>query len=348
MRLSRLAGNSFAILLIAAGAAGGTTNSAPERLSGPVGHDNLAVYFVHAASKAGPVPLTLQEALAQGVVRVSETGEVNTLAIENFGDQSVFVQAGDVVKGGRQDRTLTVSLVLPPKSGRIPIASFCVEHGRWSARNTEDPTKFSASAAAVPSREMKLAMQAAMPSAPGNGGVETGARQQKVWDDVRIAQQRLAAATGADVRSPQSATSLQLALENKKLAEMRAAYIAALKPAGEADDDIVGFVFAVNGKLNSAEVTSSNGLFRKMWPKLLDASATEAISHRNDSKDEGTKDSAPSIAAVAAFLSASNAAQPSDRPLNFGVDRITRESDKTVMFETALAGGWVHRSYLSK
>ena len=233
MRLSTLAGNSFAVLLtsalLAAGIAGATPNSEPVRLTGPLSHDNLAVYFVHGTSKAGPVPLTLQEALAQGAVQVSETGNVNTLAIENLGDQAVFVQAGDVVKGGRQDRTLTVSLLLPPKSGRIPIASFCVEHGRWSARNAEDPTKFSASAAAVPSREMKLAMQAPMPVAAGYGGANTGVRQQKVWDGVKLAQERLAAATGADVRSPQSASSLQLALENEKLAALRKAYVAALQ-----------------------------------------------------------------------------------------------------------------------
>ena len=168
MRLSALAGNAFAVLLMsvvsAAGIAGATPNSEPVRLTGPLSHDNLAVYFVHGASKAGPVPLTLQDALAQGSVRLSETGNVNTLAIENLGDQAVFAQAGDVVKGGRQDRTLTVSLLLPPKSGRVPIASFCVEHGRWSARGAEDARSFSASAAAVPSREMKLAMQAPMPA----------------------------------------------------------------------------------------------------------------------------------------------------------------------------------------
>ena len=71
MRLSTLAGNSFAVLLMsvvsAAGIAGATPNSEPVRLTGPLSHDNLAVYFVHGASKAGPVPLTLQEALAQGV-----------------------------------------------------------------------------------------------------------------------------------------------------------------------------------------------------------------------------------------------------------------------------------------
>jgi len=200
----------------------------------------------------------------------------------------------------------------------------------------------------VPSREMKLAMQAAMPPSPDHDGSDTGARQQKVWDGVQAAQQRLAAATGADVRSPQSATSLQLALENKKLADAREAYVAALKAAGEADDDIVGYVFAVNGKLNSAEVYESNGLFRKMWPKLLDASAIEAISHRNDAKDNDIKNLAPPIPAVTAFLNAADEAKPSETPLNFGVRRVTRENDKAVLFETALAGGWVHRSYLSK
>jgi len=339
MRLSTLVGNSFAILLMAAGAASAALNSAPGPMSGPVSHDNLAVYFVHGPSKAGPVPLTLQEALTQDAVRVSETGNVNALAIENFGEQTVFVQAGDVVKGGRQDRTLTVSLLLPPKSGRIPIASFCVEHGRWSARGTEDARSFSSSAAAVPSREMKLAMQAAMPPSPGTGGSDTGARQQKVWDSVQHAQQKLTAATGVDVRAPASASSLQLALENEKLADARKAYVAAFKAA----DDIVGYVFAVNGKLNSAEVYESNGLFRKMWPKLLDASAIEAISHRNDAKDQ-----APPIPAVTAFLSAVDSAKPSETPLNFGVRRVTRENDKAVPFETALADGWVHRSYLSK
>src|SRR5450755_4384244 len=348
MRLSTLAGNSFAILLMAAGAASAALNSAPGPMSGPVSHDNLAVYFVHGPSKAGPVPLTLQEALTQGAVRVSETGNVNALAIENFGEQTVFVQAGDVVKGGRQDRTLTVSLLLPPKSGRIPIASFCVEHGRWSARGTEDARSFSSSAAAVPSREMKLAMQAAMPPSPGTGGSDTGARQQKVWDSVQHAQQKLTAATGVDVRAPASASSLQLALENEKLADARKAYVAALKAAGEAADDIVGYVFAVNGKLNSAEVYESNGLFRKMWPKLQDAGAIEAISHRNDAKDNDIKNLAPPIPAVTAFLNAADEAKPSETPLNFGVRRVTRENDKAVLFETALAGGWVHRSYLSK
>ena len=72
------------------------------------------------ADANGPVPLTLDEALGNGSVKVVETGEVNELKIENTGGEPVFIQSGDIVKGGRQDRTLTTSLILPPHSGEIP------------------------------------------------------------------------------------------------------------------------------------------------------------------------------------------------------------------------------------
>ena len=87
------------------------------RVSGPHTHENLAVYFIHGASTPGPVPLTLQEALDKGSVRVLETGTVNELKIENTGEEEVFIQSGDIVKGGKQDRVLRMSFVLPPKSG---------------------------------------------------------------------------------------------------------------------------------------------------------------------------------------------------------------------------------------
>ena len=185
-------------------------------------------------------------------------------------------------------------------------------------------------------------MQAPLPAAPA--GENVGLRQRQVWANVAAAQKRLAAATGEDVRAKASESSLQLAMENKKLAAMRKAYVDALKAAGEAGDDIVGYAFAVNGKLNSAEVYESNGLFRKMWRKLLEASATEAISQRNDAKD-----AAPPITAVTAFLDAADAAKAEQKPLSFGLSRTVRESDKEVMFETSpAAGGFVHRSYLAK
>src|SRR5262249_20810658 len=159
-------------------------------------------------------------------------------------------------KGGRQDRVLTVSFVLPRKSGEVPIASYCVEHGRWSARGTENPKEFAGSYNSLPSREAKLAMMAPPPAAPegqlsgasGNGAYavdETGRRQRAMWDEVAKTQYKLAAGVNEPVASPASATSLELSLENEKLKELRTEYAAALEDKA-AGDDIVGFVFAVN------------------------------------------------------------------------------------------------------
>src|SRR5262245_344382 len=253
MRRSFFAAVSLSPLLLLAlvGLGRAQAPDAP-RVSGPFAHANLAVYFIHGRSTPGKVPLSLDEAMARGIAKVRETSNVNELEIENLGNDEVFVQAGDIVKGGQQDRTLMVSLVLPPKSGRIPIASFCVEEGRWSARGREDAKSFATSSASVPSRELKLAMKAPKPAPapaptaggnlPGsarplsNAGVsETSLRQREVWDEVAKAQSKLSGNVGARVQSSQSASSLQLALENDRLLGAQKDYLATLKPAGEAD-----------------------------------------------------------------------------------------------------------------
>jgi hypothetical protein len=331
---------SLALGLSGAGASSGY------RISDAVVHGNLAIYFVRAESVGGPVPLTLQEAMAKGAVRVHETGNVNELAIENLGEQEIFVQSGDIVKGGKQDRALVASLILPPRSGRVPLASFCVEQGRWSPRGKEDAATFSSADAAVPSREAKLAMKAPQASAgaPRPAAAETGERQQQVWRSVERTQAKLAGSVGQPVAAPASSSSLQLALENRKLKETQAAYIKALKAAGEQDADTVGHVFAVNGRLNSADVYPSNGLFRKMWPKLLSASVTEAIGEQG-----ATAGALPAAATVLAFLEAAEAGKATSKDLNQSVRQETRESDATVSFATQRSsGGWVHRNYIAK
>jgi ARG and Rhodanese-Phosphatase-superfamily-associated Protein domain len=341
---------ALASMLTMAGAA----TAAPDavRLSGPFVHDNLAIYLVHGVSREGPVPLTLAEALSDHLAEVRETGSVNSLQIENLSDRPIFVQAGDIVKGGRQDRTLAVSLLLPPQSGLVPIASFCVESGRWTARGGESGQAFASAASAVPSLAMKLAMQSPLDAAaapeprPDRHGWhaegETFRRQERVWNDVAAMQAELSAGAGTDVRAKRSASSLQLALENQKLAKLRAAYSDALIGAGGRDDDIVGYVFAVNGRINSGDVYMSHALFREMWPKMLAAAATEAIGHR-----AGAAGKPPSIAAVRDFMAAAAAGKMSERDLALGMRRVMHASDTAYLIEADFKGNFVHRSYLA-
>src|SRR5215208_5420126 len=109
------------------------------KLSGPYTHGNLTVFLVHGPDKLKNREfLTLEEAMAKKVAVVHETSNVNELAIENSGDTDVYVQSGDIVKGGKQDRTIAMDFIVPAKSGKLPIGSFCVEHGRWQQRGAED------------------------------------------------------------------------------------------------------------------------------------------------------------------------------------------------------------------
>lgn len=319
------------------------------RISEPKTHENLTVYFIHGKGTDGPVPLTLAEAIEKGSVKVLETGEVNELKIENTGREAVFIQAGDIVKGGRQDRALTASLILPPRSGEVPVASFCVEHGRWSGRGMEDSATFASAAEAIPSREAKLAMRAPMAvasaeQAQGQAGDQVYERQRQVWDSVSKMQSKLSSGARTQVASPASETSLQLALENKKLNELRAAYVAQLQSAGEGQSDIIGYAFAVNGKLNSADVYASNGLFRKMWPKQLQAAATEAIGENG-----GKIEAPPAARAVKAFLDEAKRGAAKSKILGAKNKLETRDSAGAVYFAAQPAnGGAVHENYLAK
>jgi hypothetical protein len=330
------------------------------RITGPHVHENLAVYFVHGSSAEGPVPLTLQEALAKDTVQVVETGQVNELQIENSGSEPVFIQSGDIVKGGKQDRVLTASLLLPPHSGRVGIASFCVEQGRWSARGAEDQAKFSSAREAMPSISALLAMAAPPPPAPtteeragpqpaqriAREPDDVAGKQRKVWEEVADTQSKLEKRLNTPVASPLSGSSLQLALENSTLRQAREAYLTALQPAAGEASDIVGFVVAINGRMRAGSVYPSNALFRKMWDKQLAAVVTAAI---GDKAAVASAPAAPAPPQAVEFLAQAEKGRAYERALPAGMRQETRDAEGTLYNEARAAdGNWIHRSYLAK
>ena len=132
------------LLLCSCGVATDDGMSTDARLSGPYTHDNLSVYFIHSDQDVDNEPLLiLAEALEKDLLVVHETGNVGELAVENLCDYPVFIQAGDIVKGGRQDRVLAYDLIVYPDDGVTPIPSYCVEQGRWSRRGGESDAEFS-------------------------------------------------------------------------------------------------------------------------------------------------------------------------------------------------------------
>jgi hypothetical protein len=342
------------------------------RLSGPYSHKNLAIFLIHGADAGSPAaPLTLKEAMEQKKVVVHETGEVNQLAIENVSNEEVFVQSGDIVKGGQQDRVLAIDLIVPARSGKIPIESFCVEQGRWARRGDEVATAFSASEKMLNTKELKIA-------------AKHRASQEEVWQNVAKSQDKMSAgviamspaamqrlpadAIGAagrvnqqaaggggqqaeaydfSVASSASRSSLQLALENKTLNETAGDYLKQLSPIINNKTDVIGYAFAINGQLNSADVYSSHALFKKLWPKLLEANVTEAIGEFEKDQPLGTV----TADEVKAFLNDPVAGKAEMKNLTARVTTVKRETLKNLFFETRdrkRSNAWVHRNYIAK
>jgi hypothetical protein len=304
------------------------------RLSGPYTHKNLSIFLIHSKTTTRTRSfLTLQEALEQKKVVVYETQSVNELAIENLSSEDVYVQSGDIVKGGQQDRMMAVDFIVPPKSGRMPIAAFCVEHGRWSGRGNERAGVFNSSSDVVATREIKLA-------------AKSSNSQGAVWENVRIAQDKLSENVGTRVNSTVSASSLQLAVENTRVRETADSYIKVLTSIVARHDDVIGYVFAINGNVNSADVYSSNSLFKKLWPKLLKANAVEAIAKL---QKQAFKPASAENAKT--FLNDAEKPRPTEKEVTARVRVVTREDDKNVFFETqddSQKGAWVHRNYIKK
>ena len=304
----------------------------PEKITGPTTHDNLAVYLIHGADRVkGKTYLTLQEALAQKKAIVRETGNVNQLVVENTSaDADIYIQAGDIVKGGKQDRALGTDLILESKS-KTPIASFCVEQGRWTKRGKESSEQFGAAADQVASKELKLA-------------VKQKKAQGEVWKSVAEAQSKLSGKLGAPVAARESTSSLQLTLENKKVKASTASYIAALGTMIDGAPDAIGFSFAVNGRISSTDIYGSHELFKKMWPKLLKSAAIEAVAEA----EKGQTFESPSSEKVEAAIADAETGTASEEKLTARVKSVTRESKANVLFETHDKDAMVHRNYVAK
>ena len=304
-------------------------------LSGPYTHENLTVFLIHgSATSAGSHFLSLEEAMARKVVIVHETREVNELAVENISrTEEVFIQAGDIVKGGQQDRVLAVDLIVPARSGRIPVDAFCVEHGRWSGRGEEPMAAFTISEQ-MATKELKMAAKQAR-------------SQAEVWAKVDEAQVKLSASTNANVRAHASASSYQLSLENERVRESADAYIRALSGIVEGKQDVIGYAFAVNGRVSGADVYASAPLTRKLWPKLLKASAVEAVA------ELPTYDGATSASAsgAASIFADAESGRETEREVTRRTRMVKREGERGVFFETRdmeSGGAWFHRNYLAK
>jgi hypothetical protein len=208
-----------------------------------------------------------------------------------------------------------------------------VESGRWHARGSETAGAFASSEQQLVGKALKLA-------------AKQKNDQGEVWKNVAAVQDKLTTNLGTSVNSPQSASSLQLSLENQKVNATVADYMRVLLPIVEKKNDVIGFAFAINGIVNSAEIYASHDLFLKMWPKNLKSSAVEAVSELTQGKS--FKPATPAM--VSASLKDAEKGKRSEKTVSSRVHIVKNESEQNLLFETQDQDTkeWIHKSYIQK
>ena len=230
------------------------------KLGDAVHHRNLAVFPLYAPSDASPDYLTLDEALATGLARVtevSEAGRVPELLFENAADRSVLLVDGEELIGARQNRILNLSVLVGAKSS-VVIPVSCVESGRWryESRNFRSGhVHMYAEARAEKTQDVSRSLR------------ESGSRrgdQGRVWDNIERKQRSM---------NVDSSTSSM-----HDIYEQRQGDLARYQSAFDAKAGQVGAVFAINRRVRGLELFDAASTFAKFMQKILGSYALDAVS----------------------------------------------------------------------
>ncbi len=302
-------------------------------LSGPFVHGSLALFALSGEATDAREFLSLDQGLGAGTVVMAEKGtadgrdaaQVNELVLENRSDRWLFLQAGDVVKGGKQDRVVAQDLVVPPHAAPQPLAAFCVEHGRWQAEGDyrgRGEILFTSNTALVNGPELKRAIQA-----EGD--------QQRVWAEVAQVNQDIELQGSAGGMFMPSATgTYNSVLSNKEVVGRRDAAVHALLDRVLEGGRAVGMAVAIGERVVGVETYASPGLFRAMARKLVESYALDAVL----AERPGAATPPPTGAeAVRAFLA--------EAGKGAGKDEALRGSMRRRVLETSIIMGYEYRVF---
>jgi hypothetical protein len=277
----------------------------------PVSYKNLTIFPVRGSDLAGSEAyITLDEGTKTGSVVITEKGtqsagrgivhpnaanrsaavqqqsvsysssgaSVNELALVNRSGKKLLLLAGEVVVGGKQDR------VIPPVSVPVALNVFCVEHGRWTPRNTSYSGGGSGSARgtvapmeapAPDGGPAKFSSLGAVAHPKLRGAAQDKKAQGEVWKEVSENNARLGTANSTD--------TYQEVYASKKVVAQVDDYVRTLERE-VLQPGVVGVVVARNGRAVWADVFASQRLFASYWPKLLKSYIVDAIGDYKDDK----------------------------------------------------------------
>jgi len=224
---------------------------------------NLQIFGLRCPEGNGLDYMTLDEALLDKVLDVTEVnegGQVPAIRVANRSERMVFLMAGELLVGCKQDRVLNTSMMVPSKSEMaIPVS--CVEMGRWGYRSrkfSSGQTSSHAYLRAILSKETSARYKAK--SAPGSD-------QRAVWAEVARKMGKMGS------RSSSGALQDMFRDYGDKLDQVVRSI-----PSPEGCN---GVAFAINGKILGVDLFDKPSTLNKLWPKLIKSYAMDALEYGN-------------------------------------------------------------------
>ena len=238
---------------------------ADTRIGEPQQYRNLAVFPLFTTGRASRGYWTLDQALAKGLLRISEKGEgsVPELLAENLSKEPVFLMAGEIVTGGKQNRVVSQDILLAPRSGPVGLGVFCVEQGRW----TQQTRYFGVE------KEMAHAALRQNLNAPT-------VSQSGVWGEVA----RKADAVAATV--PNETHYLGKIYEAGEVKRDLDEYTRAIVWKQDAN----GMAVMIGGRVAGVEIFGDSETFARLRDKLLRSYAVDAIEFTDSTKPAMVRD----------------------------------------------------------
>jgi hypothetical protein len=240
------------------------------RIGDPKSFENLTVFPILSKRQVDPGPLrTLASALADGSAAVRERGAedgsghdaatVAQLVIENRGPTPIYVLAGTVVKGGKQDRQIGQDFVIPGKK-TARVDAFCVEQGRWNAaREGADTGGEFAHAGVLATSKVRAAGQ-------------YKSDQSQVWAEVAKVNEKNQKEAGTGTLFA-TLDDEEIKKRTSRLAEQARGHLA----GGDRPNDVVGIAYAVDGHIRGVRWFAHKNVFGLFEAMLVESAALEAV-----------------------------------------------------------------------
>jgi hypothetical protein len=306
-------------------------NGTAYHIQGPFTHEDLTVFLLCSDRQDGHDFLTLDEGLKEGLVTITEQEHerVGALSIENQSDRPLYLQEGERLIGGKQDRTIISSLVIPPNSGKTSVPTFCVEHSRWVEGNK--------------GREFGFSVNPALAPKGVRGAAKVEGSQDRVWGCV--AAQKVSA--HKTLQCPNTNSSVNEMLDAPQVQTISEEYATALGLALDRAEnrDAVGMVIVFNGQIEEVNLYPNRALFRKLFPRLIRAYAVQAALLKDHPKGgESMTD-----VAVAQFLQAKDGKSQKKNALDAHNDvEVNELGDNRYQCTTRYNGQSIHWQLMAK